>query len=237
MIKNLKQLKTYFNWSTGKDSALALYYLLQDKNYDVGQLVTTINRQHNRVTMHGLRRELFERQMAALGTPYRTIVLPENPDMETYNAMIADTARSLKTDGFGYAAFGDIFLEDLRTYREKQHEVFNVKTVFPLWQRDTKDLLLEFIALGFKAIVVCVDGSKMDPSFAGRIINEEFLKDLPADVDPCGENGEYHTFCYDGPIFKHAISFEVAERVYVEYPAPSGGGAHDKVGFWYSDLR
>ena len=237
MIRIWNQLKTYFNWSTGKDSALALYYLLQDKNYDVGQLVTTINRQHNRVTMHGLRQELLERQMAALGIPYRTIVLPENPDMETYNAMIADTTRSLMTDGFGYAAFGDIFLEDLRTYREKQHEVFNVKTVFPLWQRDTKDLLLEFIALGFKAIAVCVDGSKMDSSFAGRIINEEFLKDLPADVDPCGENGEYHTFCYDGPIFKHAISFEVAEQVYVEYPAPSGMGAEDKMGFWYCDLR
>lgn len=232
----MNKLKTYFNWSTGKDSALALYYLLLDERYKISQLVTAINQHHGRVTMHGLRRSLLVEQMSALGIPHRTIELPEQPDMETYNTLMADTISALQSEGFSHSAFGDIFLEDLRAYRERQLARFQVEAVFPLWQKDTLQLFHEFIDLGFKAIVVCVDASKMDASFAGRIIDEEFLKDLPADVDPCGENGEYHTFCFDGPIFKHAIPFEVGERVYREYLAPAGQGSEDKSGFWYCDL-
>lgn len=232
----MNKLKTYFNWSTGKDSALALHYLLQDERYAVGQLVTTINKHHDRVTMHGLRRSLLLDQMSALGIPHRTIELPEQPDMETYNILMADATSALKSEGFSHAAFGDIFLEDLRAYRERQLAQFQVEAVFPLWQKDTLQLLQEFIDLGFKAIVVCVDASKLDASFAGRFLDESFLKDLPAHVDPCGENGEFHTFCFEGPIFKHAVPFEVGERVYREYPAPAGKGPEARSGFWYCDL-
>ena len=134
----MSNLKTYFNWSTGKDSALALYYLLQDKNYNVEHLLTSVNLHHNRVSMHGLRRELLEQQINALDISYSTIELPEKPSMSEYEILMKRTVVDLQQKGFEYAAFGDIFLEDLKTYREQQLAPFNIKTIFPLWKKDTK---------------------------------------------------------------------------------------------------
>jgi uncharacterized protein (TIGR00290 family) len=239
----LPDLKTYFNWSTGKDSALALHYLLQDKSYSVEHLLTSINTYHNRVSMHGLRRELFEQQIDALGIPYSTIELPEQPSMTEYEDLMKKTVSDLQQKGFEYAAFGDIFLEDLKIYREQQLAAFNIKGIFPIWKKDTKELLNEFIALGFKAILVCIKSDLLDVSFAGRIIDKDFIKDLPPNVDACGENGEFHTFCFDGPIFKKAINFTIGEKIYREYKAPEN--KEDKcfsptqknnMGFWFCDL-
>jgi len=237
------KLKTYFNWSSGKDSALALHYLLKDKNYSIEHLLTSVNSFHNRVSMHGLRRDLLEQQLASLGIPNSTIELPEQPTMEEYESVMKQAMMPLQRNGFKYAAFGDIFLEDLKKYREAQLDKLNLRAVFPIWKRDTKELLNEFINLGFKAIVVCINADLLDVSFAGRVIDKSFIDDLPAGVDPCGENGEFHTFCFDGPVFKKAIPFVIGEKVYREYNAPGkcqDSGASDaekkKMGFWFCDL-
>ncbi len=189
------QLKTYFNWSSGKDAALALYYLLQDHNYSVEHLLTSVNSFHNRVSMHGLRRELLEQQVRSIGITGNTIELPEQPSIEEYEAAMGEAVKQLYKKGFHYAAFGDIFLEDLKKYREAKLDKLNIRAVFPLWKKNTKELLQEFLALGFKAIVVCVNAQLLEASFAGRIIDAAFINDLPKGVDPCGENGEFHTFC------------------------------------------
>lgn len=226
--------KTYFNWSTGKDSALALHHLLQNDAYEVDQLLTSVNASFNRVTMHGLRRSLMEKQVAALGIPCATIELPENPDMETYGNLMRDGVEKLLNKGYTTAGFGDIYLEDLRNYREKQLAEMNVSCVFPLWKRDTKEIITEFISLGFKAIVVCINGQALNESFVGRELDASFIADLPETVDPCGENGEFHTFCYDGPIFQNPVPFEIGEKTYREYPSPNED--EPNYGYWFCDL-
>jgi uncharacterized protein (TIGR00290 family) len=231
--------KTYFNWSTGKDSAIALHKLLQDPHYSVEKLLTSVNAHYDRVSMHGLRRSLMEQQVEAIGIPHTTIELPQEPTMDEYESKMKTVIAELKSEQFTTAAFGDIFLEDLKAYREKQLATVGIDTVFPIWKRETKELLHEFLDLGFKTIVVCTKSELLDESFAGRIIDHDFIKDLPSNVDPCGENGEFHTFCFDGPIFKKPISFELGEKTYREYENPSKDEAHsnDKsMGFWFCDL-
>ncbi|WP_282068342.1 adenine nucleotide alpha hydrolase [Olleya namhaensis] len=234
--------KTYFNWSTGKDSALALYYLLQNDDYSVQQLITTVNTHFNRVTMHGLRLELLTAQTEALNIKSSLIELPEMPSMETYEDIMLKTVTALKDDNFTHSAFGDIYLEDLKVYRENQLATQNIKTVFPLWKRDTTQLITEFLALGFKTIVVCANSKYFDQDFVGTIIDENFIDNLPEGVDPCGENGEFHTFCFDGPIFKNPIPFTIGEKVYREYNAPKTDDNDicksdaETYGVWYCDL-
>lgn len=223
--------KTYFNWSSGKDSALALHHLLQNKNYSVEYLLTSINAHHNRVSMHGLRRELLQQQVNAIGIPHGTIEMPEQPTNAQYEAVLGEKMAVLKRRGFEYAAFGDIFLEDLRTYREQQLSTLDIKAVFPLWKKNTKRLMDEFIGSGFKAITVCVNGELLDRSYAGRIIDNDFIKDLPKGVDACGENGEFHTFCFDGPVFKYPVAFSLGETVLREYKSDQ-----QKHRFWFCDL-
>jgi uncharacterized protein (TIGR00290 family) len=233
----LHKLKTFFNWSTGKDSALALHYLMQDKNYSIEHLLTSVNKDFDRVSMHGLRRELFLEQIKSLDLPFSTIELPEEPSMAEYEMLMKEAVSGLQQQGFIYAAFGDIFLEDLKKYREQQLAAFHIKALFPLWKKDTTELLKEFIDLGFKAILVCINADLLDASFAGRIIDNDFLKDLPSNVDPCGENGEFHTFCFDGPIFKSPVLFKTGEKVYREYTAPDDKDGKRKIGFWFCDLE
>ncbi|WAC03178.1 diphthine--ammonia ligase [Lacinutrix neustonica] len=212
--------KTYFNWSYGKDSALALYYLLQDPNYTIGKLVTSVNTHYNRVSMHGLPLDLLKAQTNAIGIPLQTIDLPEQPTMEDYERIMTKVVNSLKTEGFSHAVFGDIFLEDLKRYREDNLSKFKIKTLFPLWKKDTNHLINEFIDLGFKAVIVCANAKYFSEDFVGQTITKELIENLPKEVDVCGENGEFHTFCYDGPIFKTPIPFSIGEKVYREYNAP-----------------
>jgi len=234
--------KTYFNWSSGKDSALALYHLLQDETYSVEQLITTVNTHYNRVTMHGLRKALLIAQTEALGIKSSLIELPEMPSMDTYEDIMLKAVTTLKDDNFTHSAFGDIYLEDLKVYRENQLASQNIKAIFPLWKRNTKQLITEFIALGFKTIVVCANSKYFDQDFVGTIIDENFIDNLPEGVDPCGENGEFHTFCFDGPIFKNPIPFTIGEKVYREYKAPKTNDNDicksdaETYGVWYCDL-
>lgn len=209
--------KAYMNWSGGKDSSLALYHILQQKQYTVDLLLTSVNAVHNRVSMHGVRRGLLQAQAASLGIPLATIELPEQPGMMEYETILNQKVKELKQGGFAHAIFGDIFLEDLRKYREDKLKEVGITPVFPLWKMDTRQLIHEFTGLGFQSIVVCVNEKYVDKSFCGRIIDEQFIEDLPASVDACGENGEFHTFVFDGPIFQKPIPFTKGEIVYKEY--------------------
>lgn len=236
--------KAYLNWSSGKDAALALYKVQQSKEYKIDRLVTTINESFDRVSMHGLRTELLEQQVKALGLPLQTITFPKVVSMETYTSTMGVVMKGLVDKGYGYSVFGDIFLEDLRTYREEKLNEVGVQGVFPLWQKDTKALLEEFLSLGFKAITVCVNAKLLDESFCGRIIDESFITDLPNGVDPCGENGEFHTFVYDGPNFKNPVDFKLGEKVLRNYaPSKNNDNCYKKnevtswdTSFWYCDL-
>ena len=238
------QLPSYMNWSGGKDSALCLYKALQSRQYDIRYLLTSVNAAHNRISMHGVKRELLEAQANALAIPLQTIELPEQPGMKEYEQNMLQKVNELKTQGCTHAIFGDIFLEDLKVYRENKLKEVGIKCAFPLWKIDTTELLKEFLALGFKTIIVCVNEKYLDKSFCGRIIDESFLTDLPGNVDPCGENGEFHTYCFDGPIYKEAIAFTKGEIVYRKYEAPKNiddnchtDSTANEYGFYFCDLR
>jgi uncharacterized protein (TIGR00290 family) len=225
-----------FNWSGGKDSALALHRVIESKEYNVEHLLTTVNGFHNRVSMHGVRVELMQKQAQSIGLPLYQVRLSETPAMEEYNEQMERAWKKFRAAGIGYSIFGDIFLEDLRKYREEQLAQVNLQAVFPIWKRDTAGLLNHFIELGFKAVLVCVNEKYLDKSFAGRLIDESFVRDLPPHVDPCGENGEYHSFVFDGPIFKTPVAFTKGEVVYRKYePGPNSTSAFD-TGFFYCDL-
>jgi uncharacterized protein (TIGR00290 family) len=212
--------QAYMNWSGGKDSSLSLYRILQANHYQVGSLVTNVNAVHNRISMHGVRRELLDAQARSLHIPLETVELPEEPSMEEYEKATAVKTASLKKAGYTHAIFGDIFLEDLKKYREEKLQEQEIVPVFPIWKESTAELLKEFIGLGFKAVVVCVNERQLDKSFCGRFLDESFLRDLPEAVDPCGENGEYHSYVFEGPIFKNPITVQKGEIVYKTYRAP-----------------
>ncbi|HWB28633.1 MAG TPA: diphthine--ammonia ligase [Chitinophagaceae bacterium] len=229
-----KQMQAYMNWSGGKDSALCLYRTIQTGRYNITRLLTSVNTVHNRVSMHGVRRSLLEAQAAAIGLPLETIELPEQPAMPEYETAMAARVLQLKNTGCTHAIFGDIFLEDLKLYREEKLQQLGISCVFPLWKIDTTALVKEFIQLGFKSIIVCVNTAYLDKSFCGRVIDDDFLRDLPAGVDPCGENGEFHSFVYEAPLFKHAIPVTRGEVVYKEYASP--GDSATPYGFYFCDL-
>jgi uncharacterized protein (TIGR00290 family) len=183
--------------------------------------------------MHGVRVALLDAQAERIGIPLVKMEMPEMPTMENYERETRRTLMALQNQGATAAAYGDIFLEDLRIYREKMLTELSLTPVFPLWKIPTRDLILEFVDLGFKTIVVCVNEKVLDKSFAGRIIDHEFLNDLPSDVDPCGENGEFHTFVFDGPIFTSPISVVTGEIVHRKFEIQN---AEIASGFWYCDL-
>lgn len=214
-----QEVKGYMNWSGGKDSSLCLHYALE-QNIPVQALLTSVNKVHNRISMHGVRNELLEQQAASIGLPLHKIELPEQPGMDEYEELMSAKVKELKSEGFTHAVFGDIFLEDLKRYREEKLQALEMQCLFPLWKRDTKELMQEFLSLGFKAIIVCVNEKFLDKSFCGRMIDESFVNDLPSNVDVCGENGEYHSYVFDGPVFKHPISITKGEIVHRKYEAP-----------------
>jgi uncharacterized protein (TIGR00290 family) len=228
--------KAIFNWSGGKDSSLALHKIIQQNDYDIQVLLTSVSQQYKRVSMHGVRVELLEAQAESIGIPLQKLWMPEAASMEEYNRIMADTMEQARDNEITRSIFGDIFLEDLKKYREDQLAKVNMKGVFPLWKLDTRMLLEEFIDLGFKAVLVCVNEKYLDKSFAGRMLDKDFLNDLPANVDPCGENGEYHSFVFDGPIFKKPINFQIGEVVHRTYPSASGPAVNYDTGFYYCDL-
>lgn len=195
----------YLSWSGGKDSALALHYLRRSGQWRVTRLLTTVTDEYQRTSMHGLRRTLLRRQAAAVGLDVVEVELPVPCSNEEYAARMAAAMEAAKAEGVTAVAFGDIFLEDVRAYREERLAAAGMEGVFPLWGRDTRQLAAEFIELGFAARLVCVDTAPLDETFVGRMFDQRLLDDLPPGVDPCGERGEFHTFVWDGPIFKAPV--------------------------------
>lgn len=232
MTKN----KAIMNWSGGKDSTLALYKILMDKNYQVETLFTTISHQLRRITMHGVREALLDAQAAALELPLRKLELPASNTMDLYNELMAKHMQEFKKQGITHSIFGDIHLEDLKKYRKEQLQQVGLNAVFPIWKQPVQDVVREFIDLGFKAVVVCASARYMDERFVGRTIDDAFIKDLPKEVDVCGENGEFHSFVYDGPIFKQPVAFELGEVIYKDYGI-AGKEVNYDTGFYFRDLK
>ena len=235
------KIKCIFNWSGGKDSALALYHCLKNPELDIKYLVTTINDAADRISMHGVRTELLIKQAQSIGIPLYQIRLPEMPGMTAYNDVMRDHLSRLSAEGITHSIFGDIFLEDLRNYRDARLTEVNMKGIYPLWKRDTHELIDEFLHLGFGTVIACTQEELGE--LAGHEITKQLINDLPATVDVCGENGEFHTYAFKGPIFKEEIKYKTGEKVFKEYKAPSKAGDDcagsdrvKKTGFWYCDL-
>jgi len=211
------------SWSGGKDSCLALHEIQQSHEYKVAALLTTITEEYDRVSMHGVRRELLEAQAAQLGIPLHPVLISKGASNEEYETKFIDACSEYRDRVIDSVVFGDLFLEDIRRYRDEFLARHNLRGMYPVWLRDTTELVRQFMALGFKAIATCTDAKVLGPAFAGRIIDEAFLSALPPQVDPCGENGEFHTFVFDGPNFKQRIAFSKGETV-------------QRDGFWFCDL-
>jgi len=220
----LARIPLWLSWSSGKDSAWTLHALSRQGQFEVVALLTTINAAYHRVAMHAVREELLERQAEALRLSLVKVPLHwpcSNADYE--QAMAAAVARAHQ-EGIRQIAFGDLFLEDIRRYREAKLAGTGIDPVFPLWQLDTARLARAMVASGLRAYLTCVDPKKLSPSFAGRLFDANLLDDLPASVDPCGENGEFHTFAFDGPMFHQPIAVHPGEVV-------------ERDGFVFADLQ
>ncbi len=230
-----------FNWSGGKDSSLALYHCLQNPELDIRYLVTTINDAADRISMHGVRVELLKLQAERIGIPLFEIRLPEMPGMAEYDAVMKTNLLRFREEGITHAIFGDIFLEDLKKYRDERLAEVGMTGIYPLWKRDTKELIHEFFELGFGTVIACTQ-ERLEP-FVGKEMTPELIGGLPEDVDVCGENGEFHTFAFKGPIFKMPITYKTGVKVYREYATPKdttdscfSDTSQKPAGFWYCDL-
>ena len=210
-------------WSGGKDSSLALQVALQDPRLRVEALLTTVTEDYERISMHGVRRALLVEQAEAIGLPLEEVRIPIQASNAVYEEAMRATLTRYRARGVRRVIFGDLFLQDIRTYRETRLAQLEMGGFFPLWARDTRELAREFIASGFRAILVCIDPAQIDPAFCGREFDEQLLATLPPTADPCGENGEFHTFVYDGPIFRRSVRMTWGEIV-------------KRDGFWFCDL-
>ncbi len=203
------------SWSGGKDSALSLHELksLMGHRFDVTGILTTLTEGYDRISMHGVRRQLLEAQSRSLGIPLQEVWIPPNASNEIYEERMAEALKKCAVEGVSRVAFGDLFLQDIRQYREKFFDNLGIECLFPIWGKDTKKLAEYFVDSGFKAIVCCVDPRKLGKEYCGREYDRSFLSELPKSVDKCGENGEFHTFVYDGPVFEERINVKVGETV------------------------
>jgi uncharacterized protein (TIGR00290 family) len=215
--------KLLVSWSGGKDSAMALHEVLTTGAYEVTALLTTITEEYDRISLHGVRRGLVQRQAESIGIPIEEVFIPLNISNEEYGSKMEDILLRYKDRGVLSVMFGDLFLEDVRTYRESNLRKVGMKGIFPLWQRDNATLVKEFIDLRFKAVITCVDSRVLDKRFAGRILDRNLLNEFPSHVDVSGENGEYHTFVFAGPLYRDAVRFSIGNIV-------------SRNGFHYCDL-
>ena len=211
------------SWSGGKDSCLALYEIQKTGEQPIAALLTTVTRDYDRISMHGVRRVLLEKQAASLGLPLHQILISKGATNEEYETRLIEAVSTYRDEGIDSIVFGDLFLEDIKTYRDQFLARHDLRGIYPVWMRDTTEFVKEFIELGFRAVLTCVDSKALDESFAGRVIDHDFLASLPANVDPCGENGEFHTFVFDGPNFAQPVDLYVGETV-------------SRDGFWFCDL-
>ena len=210
-------------WSGGKDSSLALQAVLKNPLFRVEALLTTVTEDYERISMHGVRRALLHQQTEAIGIPLEEVLIPAGASNDAYESAMKECLLRYKNKGVSRVIFGDLFLQDIRQYRESRLAELGMNGFFPLWKKDTRKLAEDFISMGFRAIIVCIDPKQIDPSFCGREFDQSLLSELPASVDPCGENGEFHTFVYEAPIFRKPIKVRKGEVV-------------NREGFWFCDL-
>ena len=221
------------SWSGGKDCSYALHQLKEANIYEVKYLLSTINGNNHRLSMHGVPESLIEKQAESIGIPLIKVYVYESNNEEYEKQMLA-TLLKLKLEDIDTIAFGDILLEDLKQYREVKNLSIGMKSIFPIWKKDTNQLVKDFIGKGFQSIICCVSEQYLTQEFCGKIIDEPFIQSLPATVDACGENGEYHSFCFDGPVFQWPIAFTIGKKIYKPFTNPTG---NNNSGFWYCDLN
>lgn len=207
--------RIWLAWSSGKDSAWALHILRRDPAVEVTGLLTTLNGAVDRVAMHGVRREILEAQAAAVGLPLLALHLPDPCSNDEYERVMRRAIDRARTEGITHVAFGDLFLQDVRSYREKQFAGTGIEPLFPIWgdQTDTPALARKMMEQGARAVITCIDTEQIPREFLGREFDEALLRDLPKAVDPCGERGEFHTLCHDGPAFQHSLTTVPGETV------------------------
>jgi uncharacterized protein (TIGR00290 family) len=224
----LKHEKALFSWSGGKDSSLALYELTCNKRFEkfeITALLTTLTTDYNRISMHGVRRELLLAQSRSMGIPAEEVWIPANASNEIYQSQsIKSVMKWKEKEGISNIMFGDLFLEDIRAYREKFLGQVGIECIFPLWMKNTNELAKIFVDSGFKAVICTVDPKKLNPKFCGREFDDKFLSDIPNGVDACGENGEFHTFVFGGPIFKEEIKVKIGDII-------------ERDGFYFADMQ
>ena len=245
-VMKMQQEKAVFNWSGGKDATLALALILKNDSIKIDRLITTINGNLQRVTMHGVPVSLMEKQANSLDIPLSFLELPEDISMTRYSEITQELAQTHKNQGISKYIYGDIFLEDLKQFRDKELAINQIEGIYPLWKKNTSELAKYFIDEGYKAIVVATNSKLLNENFVGKYFDHSFLAMLPEGVDPCGENGEFHTFVYDGPIFKEPIPFTKGKPTYKTYSPKAEDddcfccdSEEDKTwdkGFWFCEL-
>lgn len=229
-------IKVSLSWSGGKDSAFALYHLLKDERYEVVNLHTTFGEESRRVGMHGIHEDLIEMQAETLNLPLVKIYYPASGDNAAYEKAMDGFIEQLLSEGVKHIAYGDIFLAELRKYREDQLAKKDLKAIFPLWEKDTAKLAKDFINKSFNTIICAADADKVNADWVGKDFDHAFLAALPDTVDPCGENGEFHSFCYDGPIFKESLPVQIQDKVKKSYSFKYADGTEGEKWFWFVEI-
>ncbi len=229
--------KSIFNWSGGKDSALALHKALQKQEFEIISLLTTVNRENQRSSMHAIPVSLLQKQAKSLGIPLYIVELPPEGSMENYENEMKKAINHFKELGVTHSIFGDIFLHDVKSYREKQLQPYGIEVVEPLWGKTSEDIMDDFIRSGLKTIIVTTMADILDESFIGRHINKDLVADLPTGTDICGENGEYHTFCYDGSIFQFPVPYSLGEPLKMTFPIKLDDGSVKNYSYWFGNLK
>ena len=237
MERNGRPVKAVFNWSGGKDSALALLKVLQGGEYELVSLLTTVNRENRRSSMHGIPVSLQHRQADSIGLPLHVAQLPPQGGTRDYDRAMAEAVGRFRTLGATHFIFGDVFLSDVRAYREERLAPHGIAVVEPLWGKTSAEVVEEFLASGLRATVVVTAADVLDERFVGRPLDRAFVGALPADADVCGENGEYHTFCHAGGMFRTPVPFRLEKPVKRTFPVRLDDGTTRRYAYWFSDLH
>ena len=233
----MERIRAVFNWSGGKDSAHALWRAMRSGDYEIVALLTTVDGSTRRSTMHGIPAALLQAQAERIGIPLYRLDLAPNGDMADYEAAMSRAVAHFGARGVTHFIFGDIFLHDVRSYREKQLSPYGITVVEPLWGKSSAEIMREFLASGLQTVIVTTTADRLGRDFIGRRIDETFVRDLPDGVDVCGENGEYHTFCYAGGPFRTPVQFALGEPLQRRYPVKLDDGTVKNYAYWFADIR
>ena len=229
--------KAVFNWSGGKDSALALLKAIRSGEYEIVSLLTTVNRDSRRSTMHAIPESILRAQACSIGIPLHIACLAPDGSMDDYSEVMREAVGHFKARGVTHFIFGDILLHDVRLYREKQLEPHGIEVVEPLWDKTTYEVMEEFLGSGLKTVVVTTMADKLGREYIGMAVDRAFVDSLPGDTDACGENGEYHTLCYDGPIFARPLQFELGEPFLFSHEVGMGNGSRRTFSYWFANIK